>query len=301
MTLARKTLLFAAYCAAITAASWGTVRALYEHSQRDNTASHVVLIPLIAAGLVYIDRRRIFRTVGTSWPEAVGIFAVGLALFASASLGDAASLSLLVAPLVMFWIAGYTLFYGVAAARAALFPLLFLGFTIPFPPAVLQAANDFLKDGSTETVALLFSVTGTPHVRDDYVFRLPYIAIEVADACSGIRSSIGLLITSLLAGHLFLRTAWKKAVLLVIIVPITVLKNAVRITTLSLLSIHVDRSYLSGQLHHEGGIVFFVLSLALMAPVLFWLMRSEGPRRPSASRLSSSPLNPSVSSSSATN
>jgi hypothetical protein len=45
--------------------------------------------------------------------------------------------------------------------------------------------------------------------------------------------------------------------------------------TLSLLSIHVDRSYLSGQLHHEGGIVFFLLSLGLMAPVLFLLVRSE--------------------------
>lgn len=300
MTLARRTLWFAVYCAGVIAASWGTVRALYDHSQRDNTASHVVLIPLIAIGLVVIDRHRIFRVVRTSWRDALGIFAAGVALATFASFGGG-SLSLRVLPVVVFWIAGYVLLYGLPSARAALFPLLFLGFTIPFPPAVLQVANDFLKDGSTETVAAMFSLTGTPYVREDYVFRLPYIAIEVADACSGIRSSIGLLITSLLAGHLFLRTSWKKAALLLVIIPITVFKNAVRITTLSLLSIHVDRSYLSGQLHHEGGIVFFVLSLALMTPVLLWLMRSERSSAPTAPRLASPQLNPSVTSSSATN
>jgi exosortase len=298
MTLSRRTALFAAYCAVVAAANWTTLSALSSHSQRDNTASHVVLIPLIAAGLVFIDRRRIFRVLGTSWQAALGLFAgaVALAAFASTS----GSLSLRVVPVVLFWIAGYTLCFGVVATRAALFPLLFLGFTIPFPPSALQVANDFLKDGSTEAVAVLFGITGTPYVRDSYVFKLPYIAIEVADACSGIRSSIGLMITGLLAGHLFLRTSWKKAVLLLIVLPITVFKNAVRIATLSLLSIHVDRSYLSGQLHHEGGIVFFLLSLGLMAPVLLWLIRSERPIGPAAPRLSSPPLSPSVSSSSAT-
>jgi exosortase/archaeosortase family protein len=107
------------------------------------------------------------------------------------------------------------------------------------------------------------------------VFQLPFIAIEVADACSGIRSSIGLLITSLLAGYMFLAKVHNRLLLLLAIVPITIFKNGVRIVTLSLLSIHVDPSYLSGQLHHEGGIVFFMISLALLTPILLLLMRSE--------------------------
>ena len=57
--------------------------------------------------------------------------------------------------------------------------------------------------------------------------------------------------------------------------PLTILKNGIRIVTLSLLAIHVDPGFLTGQLHHDGGVLFFLLTLAMMAPVLAWLRRSE--------------------------
>jgi exosortase len=259
----------------VAALSSAPLRALYLHSQRDNTASHVILIPLISAGLILMRRQDVFRAVQTSWQAGLIVVALGLSLLAANAAASAPSLSLRVLPVVILWIAGFVLFFGVKAARAALFPLLFLAFTMPFPDTVLKLANDFLKDGSTETVDALFTVTGTPYYRDGYVFRLPYLAIEVADACSGIRSSIGLLITSLLAGYMFLTKAHNRLLLLLAIVPITIFKNGVRIVTLSLLSIHVDPSYLSGQLHHEGGIVFFTISLALLMPILLLLMRFE--------------------------
>jgi exosortase len=277
MTLTTRSVLFAIYCLGVGLASWSSLAALYEHSQADNTASHIVLIPFISLGLVFLRRDVIFSRPRTSRFGA-GVIAIGLAWSTLTRLSvepSTAQLSLLIAPIVVLWIGGFILFYGLESARAAAFPLLFLAFMVPFPPAMLQAASDFLKDGSTEVVALLFGLTGTPHVREGYVFALPFLAIEVADACSGIRSSIGLLITSLLAGYMFLRTPWKRAVLVFVVVPITIFKNAVRIVTLSLLTIHVDRTYITGQLHHEGGIVFFLISLALMTPVLFWLIRSE--------------------------
>jgi hypothetical protein len=57
-----------------------------------------------------------------------------------------------------------------------------------------------------------------------------------------------------------------------------ILKNAIRIVALTLLSIHVDPGFLTGQLHHEGGIVFFLLALALMTPILLLLRGFELPR-----------------------
>ena len=57
-----------------------------------------------------------------------------------------------------------------------------------------------------------------------------------------------------------------------------ILKNAIRIVALTLLSIHVDPGFLTGQLHHEGGIVFFVLALVLTFPILV-LLRSLETRR----------------------
>jgi exosortase/archaeosortase family protein len=111
------------------------------------------------------------------------------------------------------------------------------------------------------------------------VFTLPNLAIEVADECSGIRSSTALLLTSLLAGHAFLDSPWRKALLVLLVLPTTILKNGIRIVTLSLLSLHIDPAFLEGQLHHEGGILFFVLALAILAPVLILLRRFEAAPR----------------------
>ena len=303
MTLTHRTVVFAAFVATLGLTSINLLQSLYQHSRFDNTASHIVLIPLISLGLVLMRRREIFRRTATSWVAGLTMIAAGLMLAGftrSRATGTVADLTNAAAPLVVLCIGGFIWIYGVRAARAALFPLLFLFFAIPFHPALLQAFNDVLKNGSTETVDVLFNASGTPHLRVGYVFRLPGLAIEIADECSGIRSTIGLVITALLAGHLFLQRTWNKAVLLAVVIPITIFKNAVRIVTLSLLSVHVDRSYLEGQLHHEGGIVFFVISLALMAPVLIWLMRTERNRRAETKRVALQTFGPSVSRSSAT-
>jgi exosortase len=268
---------FVVCCLGVAVVFAGPLRALYAHSEADNTASHVILIPAISVGLILMRREAIFRRVETSWLVS-GILAgiaVVLAAVASGATLTSSNLHLAIYPIVFLWAAGFVWLFGVQAARAAAFPLVFLILTAPFPPALLIASNDFLKDWSTETVHGLFLLTQTPHIRDGYIFSMPFLTIEVADQCSGIRSSIGLFITSLLAGHLFLDSAWKKGVLALAIIPITVFKNAVRIATLSLLTIHVDPGYIQGQLHHEGGIVFFVISLALLTPVLLLLIRGR--------------------------
>jgi exosortase len=149
---------------------------------------------------------------------------------------------------------------------------------------LLEGITQFLKAGTAETVAALFSVTGTAYHRQDFVFKLPSVVIEVADACSGIRSSIALMLTSLLVGYTYLTSPWKRALLLLAVVPLTIVKNAIRIVTLSLLAIHADQSYLNGSLHHDGGIVFFLLSLLLLLPLLVWLRKSEAGLQPQPQR-----------------
>jgi exosortase len=114
-----------------------------------------------------------------------------------------------------------------------------------------------------------------PFLRDACVFHLPGLSIEVAPQCSGIRSSLALVITCVLAGHMFLKTGWKKIVLVLASLPVMMIKNGIRITTLSLLGVYVDRGFLESSLHRDGGIVFFILALLLMSPILFVLRRSE--------------------------
>jgi exosortase len=122
---------------------------------------------------------------------------------------------------------------------------------------------------------VILKLSGTPILREGFVFRLPNLSIEVAPECSGIRSGISILISGLLAGHLFLRSYWKRIVLVLIAVPVLIFKNALRIGTLSYLAVHFDPRILTSELHREGGIPFFVLGLLLLYPVLAVLMKSE--------------------------
>jgi exosortase/archaeosortase family protein len=101
----------------------------------------------------------------------------------------------------------------------------------------------------------------------------------VAKQCSGIRSSLALLITVLILGHFVFRSAWRKALLVTSIVPILILKNGVRIVAVALLSIYVNRRFLHGWLHTSGGIVFYLLGLALLIPIIAALRKTESGTR----------------------
>jgi exosortase len=133
----------------------------------------------------------------------------------------------------------------------------------------------FLKRGSADVVSALFTITGTTHHREAYVFMLPRLSIEVADECSGIRSSMALGITALIVAHLMLGRVWNKALLLLAVLPIAVIKNGVRIASLSWLASDVDPAFMKGRLHTDGGVVFFLLALALLFPVLAALRRLD--------------------------
>ncbi|HEY3490784.1 MAG TPA: archaeosortase/exosortase family protein [Candidatus Deferrimicrobiaceae bacterium] len=77
--------------------------------------------------------------------------------------------------------------------------------------------------------------------------------------------------------HLLLKSGWQKVALAVVVFPITIFMNAVRIVGLSLLSIHVDPGFMTGNLHHRGGVVFFLVAMLLLGCVLSALRRSEAP------------------------
>ena len=107
--------------------------------------------------------------------------------------------------------------------------------------------------------------------------RLRQGEVLYRDVYTGIFPGIYYL-TALLFGHYSLRSTWSKVILVLAVLPITVLKNAVRIVTLSLLSIHVDPSFLAGRLHNDGGVLFFVVALAMLGPLAALLARREAAR-----------------------
>jgi|KBSMisStandDraft_5_1062788.scaffolds.fasta_scaffold12330_4 exosortase len=285
----RRIVFFAAWVVATGLLFFAPLSRFVGYALSNDNASHAILIPAIFIWILYLERGRIFTTLGSDLHSALFFFipgclvSVGYFFFAS-RLSELNRLSVCIFALILLWVAGFAFIFGRKALQNARFPLAFLLLTIPIPDFLLDKTIYFLQKGTTEIAAVLFDWSGVPVLRDGFVFHLARVNIEVARECSGIRSSLALIILAILVAHFCLRTFWRQAVLVLIGLFVMILKNAIRIVTLTLLASYVDPGFLYGNLHREGGVVFFLIGLALMAPVLWWLERSEGklPASPAA-------------------
>ena len=256
------------------------LKLLVESSFGNELYSHIILIPLVTVYLIFTRRREIFPESSFSIiPGSVLIVAgvvfylVGRGKDADLDLND--FLSLMAFAAVICWIGGFILFYGLETTRLAFFSLLCLLFMIPVPDSLMERIIVLLQVCSAEVSYWFFKLIGVPIFREGFIFHLPGLSVEVAQQCGGIRSSLVLFIVSLLAGHLFL-TSWKRKVLLSLsVLPITIVKNSIRIVTLSLIGAYVDPRILSSTLHRRGGIPFFIVALTIFGAVLWLLRRSE--------------------------
>ncbi len=261
------------------------VVAVVRLSLSQDDASYLVIVPFISAAVLYLERHKIVQQ--TSIDKMLGgtfLLLAGLAVLISSHLGKSnpllgLQLSGWILALVLFWVSGFAFLFGKAALKAAHFPFLFLLLMVPIPTFVLDRIIFVLQEGSAWITGALFDLVGVPALREGLVFHLARVNIEVAKECSGIRSSMALFILALLVTHFQLRSFWNKIAFIIFGLFMTILKNGVRIATLTLLAVYVDPGFLFGRLHHQGGIVFFLLALLLLLPLLFFLRHRESKRR----------------------
>jgi exosortase len=256
------------------------MKLLVESSLGNELYSHILLIPFVSIYLIYTDRGEIFQERVTSvFPGSILIVAGVVFYFIGNRLGTDLDtndfLSVMTFAAVLSWIGGFILFYGLESSRLALFPLLFLFFMVPVPGFLMERIILLLQACSAEVSYGFFKLTGVPIFREGFTFHLPGLSVEVAKQCGGIRSSLVLFIVSLLMGHMFLSSWRRKFILSLWVLPITIVKNAIRIVTLTLLGVYVDPRILESTLHRRGGIPFFIVALSLLGVVLWFLRRSE--------------------------
>jgi exosortase C (VPDSG-CTERM-specific) len=241
------------------------------------------LIPFVSAYLIYIRRDLLPKDYTFSPGWAVPLLIAGVMSLAAAWTPGAIGrplthndyLALMALAFVCFLAAGGFLFLGRKWMAAATFPFAFLIFMVPMPDAMADALETASKLASAEAANLFFNLTSTPTLRDGTIFALPGITIEVAQECSGIRSSWVLLITSLLAANLFLRSPWRRTVLVAAVIPLGILRNGLRILFIGLLCVHAGPGMINSIFHKRGGPPFFVLSLIPLFLLLWWLRRGE--------------------------
>jgi exosortase C (VPDSG-CTERM-specific) len=257
----------------------------------DELYSYTTLIPAVAGWLIW-------QTRGEQRHSMAGTTrATGLALalgFASAltALGAAWATSnglitgpssILTGPMLA-WVlamwAGAFWVFGSAGVRLHAFPFFFLVFTVPLPEPLVNLIETGLQHGSAALVEVVFSIFRITYLRDERMFWLDGLRFEVAQECSGIRSTLVLFITSLLAGYLLLRSTHRRLIFALSVIPLGLLRNTLRICTITLLSVYVDPLIIHSPLHHRGGPLFFAISLVPLFALLWWFRRQEQRRAP---------------------
>ena len=277
--MARQGIILVAFICAV-AMSYGPLQTLFHSKMYRDYHSLIPFIPIVSIYLLFKKRNEILQS--DEYSIAFGsifvccgilLYALGSTVWTMLDNTHHATVAALSAVLVLW--GSFMMAYGTKTFRRVLFPMLFLIFAIPLPVRVMEGITTILQTGSTEFTNMLLWISGVPFLREGFVFQLTGMAVEVAKECSGVRSGIALFITALLAGHLFLATKWKKGFLAVCVIPVTMFKNGLRITTLTLLGTYVDPRILQSSLHREGGIPFFLVGLLIMAPILIYLRRTE--------------------------
>lgn len=229
----------------------------------DEDYSHGFLIPIVSAYLIWQRRERLrdCRTKGSAWGYCILLAGLMLLIISQAgTFGYPARLSLLVV------FTGLILFLsGPEVLRVVAFPLAYLLFMVPLPaPALNQIAFPLQLQAARLATGTL-DVLNVPVFREGNIINLPSMRLEVAQACSGIRSLISLLALAVIYAYFTQRGWGPRLTLALSAIPIALVANAARVTLTGVLVETVDPRLALGFYHTFSGVVIFGLAFGLLA------------------------------------
>ncbi len=252
----------------VTAAFGPALFSLMMYASDKELHSHIILVPVVSVYLLMIKRGEYPGELraSSSWGGAfvaIGLLLLGIIYYLGAAGVDLSANDRHVLPAlayVSFLCATGFFFLGRGWMKVAAFPAAFLLFLAPMPDEVAHVLETASQKASAEAAAVFMKLAGLPYVRDaenTRIFYLPGVnPIEVARECSGIRSSWVLLITSLIAAHMFLAGAWRRIIFVALVIPLGVIRNGFRILVISWLCVEIDPEMIHSVIHRRGGPVF---------------------------------------------
>jgi exosortase C (VPDSG-CTERM-specific) len=283
--LRRQTKRFVLFVLGLSACFARPLYTLGQYSLHSEFFSYILLIPVISLYLIWLKRPELPQQAGVSWKWGATAALGGLAILIGFKWAVRSGwkpqtenyLTLMTASFLLFVVAGCLTFLGCAISRVIAFPIAFLAFMVPMPSAMLDWVELFFQQTSAATASGFLAAAGMPVFRDDLTLHLPGYAIVIAPECSGIHSTMVLLITAVLAGHLFLHSGWKRSLLVIIVVPLAILRNGFRIFVVAELCVRISHDMINSPIHRKGGPIFFALSLIPFFLLLLLLRKSELP------------------------
>jgi exosortase D (VPLPA-CTERM-specific) len=228
----------------------------------DPDYSHGFLVPFIAVYFAWERRVQLLALPAHPSRAGIGLLGIGLAMFIIGSIGaelylQRTSLIVVIAGLVL-------LILGRDALRTLAFPIAFLFFMIPLPAIVMNAIAFPLQMFAAKTAAFCLYNFGIPVLREGNVIMLAGTTLEVADACSGIRSLQALLALGTVYAYFTQSALWKRWTLVVLAVPIAIAANAFRVSGTGVLAHYWGAEAAVGFYHTFEGWLVFVMAFILL-------------------------------------
>jgi exosortase len=264
-SLKRHAVAIAALGTALVWAYGAVIAGLVTQWSRDENYSHGFLVLPFAVFIAWQRRRQLQLAPLQPTLAGAAVVAVSVLIYIAGRFG--AELFLTRVSLIGVLAGAIAFVWGRAHLRILAFPLAFLLFMVPLPAIVFNQLTFPLQLVASSAGELLILACGIPILRDGNVLQLPGRTLEVAEACSGIRSIVTLLMLAVVIGYFTERRALHRVLLALAAVPIAVLANAIRVAGTGVASEWIGPAAADGFFHTFSGIVLFVVALLGLSAV----------------------------------
>jgi len=234
----------------------------------DENYSHGLLIPFVS--LYFAWQRRADLAAARPTPAGSGflVIAAGILLHVIGVIGSEFFLKRL--SLIVLLYGMVLALEGKQAARILRFPIAILVFAVPLPYILYNAVAFPLKLVATRLAVAMLQAIGIPVLAEGNVIHLTHTTLEVVDACSGIRSLMTLITLAFFLAYFFTPGLWRRGVLMLLALPITIAANALRVA-ITAVATRYDPAWGEGFWHELTGWLVFVLSFGLLMGIAMLL------------------------------
>lgn len=231
----------------------------------DKNFEHGIFVPLFALFVLWQDRDRLKAIpAAPSWAGlpliVLSLLTLSLGVLGAENFLSRVSLLILLAALIILF-RGWTFF------RAVLFPWAFLILMVPIPSIIIQQVTFPLQLLASKLATGLLQLVGVPVLRQGNMIVLAAMPLDVAEACSGIRSLLTLVTLAIIYGYLMETRVWVRVLLACSAVPIAVVANSFRVFGTGILVQYWDPDKAEGFFHTFQGLLIFAVALVLLLAV----------------------------------
>ena len=235
--------------------------------------SHGILVPFISAYFIWQKKEQLRTAEISSSNWGLLILALSMALYLLSYAGD---VSVAARAMIIFSLIGLVQFtLGKKILRTILFPLIFLLFMVPIPDSVLGLVSFPLQLFATKVSTFVIQLFSIPVYREGNMVYFANTQLEVAEACSGIRSIVSYLMLSIIFMYLLDKGWGRRFILLCSSIPLALLANIIRISGTGILAHFYGDRVARGFLHEFSGLAVFAFGFVLLFLEYLWLDRKR--------------------------